>query len=520
MGSIPIEDKKLKLMSTNLLLSFLPEIFISFSVLIQLVFGSSLATHKAKNFPVFDKEIVFQTILILSGSFYLQYCANTVVESSLLSNDIGSLIIKRVVLFFSVPLTVVMGRGFVIQSISFAEFFTIFLLSLLGVLLLISSCDFLIAYLVLEMQALSFYILACFRKNSSFSTDAGLKYFVLGSFVSCIYLMGCLLIYGGLGTLNFNALMLLLSFPLENNYQELEKPVFLGFFLIVIALMFKLAIAPFHFWAPDVYEGAPLCSTIGFSVLPKVGLLYFFFKLLNVIGFNFFVISELLMVSGFLSIFIGSFLALRQTKLKRLILYSSLSQTGFFALALSLGTHNGFCALFVYALVYVGSSIVLWGYVVEFYGSQQKENRFKSKSIHTIYLTSMSNFLEKNTIAALLLVLLLFSIGGMPPSSGFLSKIVIFKSLLESNYLAISVGAILISAVSFYYYMRLIKVVSFEIQEVHESKEAFRSSFKDEFRDLFCCIAVFGSFSLYFFFFSPEFILALTDLIVLGTVGY
>jgi NADH-quinone oxidoreductase subunit N len=428
--------------------------------------------------------------------------------------------VKKLVLFFSVPLSIVMGRGFVVQVISFAEFFTIFLLSLLGILLLVSSCDFLIAYLVLEMQALSFYVLACFRKTSSFSTDAGLKYFILGSFVSCIYLMGCLLVYGGLGTLNFNALMLLLSFPLENNYQEIEKPIFIGFFLIVIALMFKLAIAPFHFWAPDVYEGAPLCSTIGFSIIPKIGLLYFFFKLLSIIGFNFFIISELLIFSGFLSIFIGAFLALRQTKLKRLVLYSSLSQTGFFALTLALGTHNGFCALFVYVLIYVLSSIMLWGYVVEFYSTQQKENRFKSKLIHTVYLTSMSNLFEKNPIAGLLLVLLLFSIGGMPPSSGFLSKVLVLKSLIESNYIAISVGAILVSSVSFYYYMRLIKVVFFEIQEVQGSKEAFRSSFKDEFRDLFCCITVFGSFSLYFFFFLPELILILTDLIVLGTAGY
>lgn len=507
-------------MSVNLLTSFLPEMFLSFCILIQLVFGSSLATHRTKNFPVFDKEIVFQTVLILLGTFYMQCCDNTTVESSLLSNDIGSLTVKKLVLFFSIPLTIVMGRGFVVQTISFAEFFTIFLLSLLGVLLLISSCDFLIAYLVLEMQALSYYILACFRKNSSFSTDAGLKYFVLGSFVSCIYLMGCLLVYGGLGTLNFNALMLLLSFPLENNYQEIEKPVFLGFFLIVIALMFKLAIAPFHFWAPDVYEGAPLCSTIGFSVIPKIGLLYFFFKLLNIIGFNFFVISDLLMVSGYLSISVGAFLALRQTKLKRLVLYSSLSQTGFFALTLALGTHNGFCALFVYALVYVLSSIIIWGYIVEFYSSQQKENRFKNKSIHTVYITSMSNLFEKNPIAALLLILLLFSIGGMPPSSGFLSKVLVLKSLIESNYFAISVGTILISSVSFYYYMRMIKVIFFEIEEIKGSKETFRSSFKDEFRDLFCCIAVFGSFGLYFFFFSPEFVLSLSDLIVLGTVGY
>ena len=140
-------------MSINLLTSFLPEIFLSFCILIQLVFGSSLATHRTKNFPVFDKEIVFQSVLVLLGSFYVQYCDNTTVESSLLSNDIGSLTVKKLVLFFSVPLSVIMGRGFVVQNISFAEFFTIFLLSLLGVLLLISSCDFLIAYLVLEMQA-------------------------------------------------------------------------------------------------------------------------------------------------------------------------------------------------------------------------------------------------------------------------------------------------------------------------------------------------------------------------------
>lgn len=518
MGSTPVEDNLNTYMKN--VISFFPEIFLVSSALIQLIFNTSVVTDRSKNFPINDKEVIFQTIAILSGCLILLLNINGHITTSLLSNDNGTQAIKVIIVSFSLPLVVIMGRAFVVQKINFGEFFTIFILSIVGILLLVSSTDFLVAYLALEMQALSFYVLACFRRSSSFSTDAGLKYFVLGSFVSGIYLMGCLLIYGGMGTLNFNALTLLLSFPLDSYSSELNKVVFVGFFLVVVSLMFKLAIVPFHSWAPDVYEGSPLCSTIGLSILPKIGLLYFFFKVLNLLGANFGLISDFLVISGCLSIAVGTFLALRQTRLKRFLIYSSISQTGFFAIGLGIGTYSGFCSLFMYLILYVASSIVLWGFVVEFYCSQQRRNDLKARPIRPVYISTISNYFLKNKIASLLFIGLLFSIGGMPPSSGFLAKIFILKSLIDSDYQIVAVFVILISSISFFYYLRIIKIIFFELETMRESKELFESTYDDEFSDLFCCLTVFTCFAIYLILLYPEFLVLTADLIVLGTKGY
>jgi NADH-quinone oxidoreductase subunit N len=504
----------------KMLIAFSTEIFLVSAILLQITYNTSIVTDRSKNFPIIDKEIVFQTLLILFGSLMIVVNTETQITTSLLSTDNGTQAVKFIILSFSLPLVLVMGRAFVVQKINFGEFFTIFLLSVVGILILVSSTDFLVAYLALEMQALSFYVLACFRRSSSFSTDAGLKYFVLGSVVSGIYLMGCLLIYGGMGTLNFNALTLLLSFPLDSYSSELDKVVSLGVFLVAVSLMFKLAIVPFHSWAPDVYEGSPLCSTIGFSILPKIGLIYFFFKVINFFGPNFAFISDFLIISGCLSILIGTYLALRQTRLKRFLIYSSISQTGFFAIGLGLGTYSGFCSLFIYLILYVASSIVIWGFVVEFYSSQQRLNSLRGKAIRPVYISTVSNYFFKNKIASLLFIGLLFSIGGMPPSGGFLAKILILKSLVDADYQIVAVFVILISSISFFYYLRIIKIIFFELETIQESKELFQSTFEDEFSDLFGCLTVLTCLALYSVLFYPEFLVLTADLIVLGTKGY
>ena len=508
------------MITTKLLISFTPEIYLSIMILGQLLFVSFLSTDKTRNFPCFDKEMLFQTLLILVGCFYILCKCNLTIETSLLANDLGTLLLKRIIVLFSLPLIMVLGRAFVIQTISFGEFFVIFLISFLGLFLLISSCDFVTAYLSLEIQALSFYVLCSFKKSSAYSTDAGLKYFVLGSFVSCLYLMGCLLVYGGLGTLNFNALLLLLSFPLESYSVELKSFVFLGVSLIVMSLLFKVAAVPFHFWAPDVYEGAPLCSTIGISILPKIGLFYFFFNLVNIFGINFYLIFDFLVVSGLCTIFIGTYLALVQTRLKRFMIYSSMAQTGFFVLSLGLGNYTGFCALFFFLFVYAVSSIIFWGFIVEFYSSQKEINRFNLKPLHPIYLTTVSNLFSKTKVGGAIFLIVLLSIGGMPPSAGFLSKVFVLKDAISLGFQLVSIAVVLISAVSFYYYLRLIKIAFFEIEVTKKNKKVFQSIFRNVLTDSILSVLVFGSFGLFISFFIPEYILLYVDLIVLGTGSY
>ena len=282
-------------MDSILLKSFIPEIFLSLSILIQLVFNSSLINNLKFNYPLIDKEIFWQTFFILFCllCLLLNLKVTSFFSTFIFFNDESSRLIK--ILFVSSCLisSFVILRSFSLQSLNFFEYFSVFLLSVLALLLLTSSCDLLSTYLVIEMQALCFYILASFRRNSSFSTEAGLKYFISGSFISGIFLFGASLIYGGLGTLNFNHISLLLSFSLNEELIYLKGFVLIGIFLVIITLLFKIAAAPFHFWSPDVYEGAPLSSTIIFSIIPKLIIFSFFIKWICVISDIFYDIKDI-----------------------------------------------------------------------------------------------------------------------------------------------------------------------------------------------------------------------------------
>lgn len=507
-------------MSMKLITTFLPEIALTAMTLIQILINVYQINKKENNFPIISEQAIYQTFLILVITLILQISNENITQQSLLCMDVGCQTIKVVLLFFSLPLTLIIGRAFVIQNACFVEFFSIFLFSIVGSLLLISASDFLVAYLALEMQALSFYVLACFNRTSSFSTDAGLKYFILGSFVSGIFLMGCLFIYGTLGTLNLSQITVLLSIPLKTYSWELNEVLSSGVLLVTISLLFKLAVVPFHFWAPDVYEGAPTYSTIAISILPKIATMYFFLKVLNMIGPHCSFILDFLIGCGCASIVVGACLAILQNRAKRFFVYSSIAQTGFFVIALGIGTYTSFHSLFVFLIIYTGSTILIWGFFVDILANQKRLSQFKLKTSKPVYLSTISNYFLKNKIASLILIGVLFSIGGMPPSGGFLAKIRVLECLVDSEFLGIAIFVIFVSSLSFFYYLRFVKIIFFEVEQVRENKEMLNSGFKDSFDDLFCCLAIFGCLCLYFVLFNPELLILISDLIVLGTKGY
>jgi NADH-quinone oxidoreductase subunit N len=228
------------------------------------------------------------------------------------------------------------------------------------------------------MQALCFYILASFRRNSAFSTEAGLKYFISGSFISGLFLFGASLIYGALGTLNFNNLSLLLSFPIENDFIYIKYFVIIGVLLVTVTLLFKIAAAPFHSWSPDVYEGSPLSSTIIFSILPKIVIFSFFIKWVCILSSIFYDIKSLLTIAGVLSVFVGTFFALKQKRVKRLVIYSSIAQIGFLVAALCSNSLDGFSAIFFFLIIYIITAILTWSHVNLFYTFQKRVNTFNN----------------------------------------------------------------------------------------------------------------------------------------------
>ena len=374
--------------------SFIPEIFLSISILLQLVFNARLINNVNFNFPLINKEILGQFFFILFCLLVL--LLNLKIQgffpNFLFLNDEGGRVVKLFLLSFSLLSSVIILNGFVLQKLNFFEFFNVFLLSILSLLLLVNSYDLISTYLIIEMQALCFYILASFRRNSSFSTEAGLKYFVSGSFISGFFLFGCSLIYGGLGTLNLNTIELLLSFDLKEEFSFIHSFVLIGILFVTITLLFKVSAAPFHFWSPDVYEGSPLSTTIIFSIVPKLSLFTFFVKWLSSISILFLDIKFVLIAIGVCSVFMGTFFAIRQKRLKRLIIYSSIAQVGFLVAILGVQTIDAYTSLYFFLIIYMISSILIWSNITLFYDSQNLFNIFKKVIYNSFFYIIITDF--------------------------------------------------------------------------------------------------------------------------------
>lgn len=336
------------------------------------------------------------------------------------------------------------------------EYIILILSASFSLCLLIGANDFLSFYLTLEMQSLCLYVLAASKKTSTFSTEAGLKYFVLGAFSSCLLLLGISLFYGVFGTTNFDFLTLLL----ETKFVGLEQTIYIiclaSVLLIFVSFFFKLAAAPFHIWVADVYEGAPLSSTVFFVLLPKFSLfiiiLRIYFGVFNSFQGDIFNAVGLV---GFISVFVGSFVALKQKKLKRLLTFSSISHVGYLLLALSSSTFQGVEALLFYLILYSLTNLSLWTILIVMSFPQTTQ---KSRTI-----VDFSVLTRNNLILGCCSLAFIFSLAGLPPFAGFYAKFLVFSATINSSFLVLSGVVLLISLVSAYYYIRLIKNIFFEV---------------------------------------------------------
>lgn len=338
-------------MDNLILKSFIPEIFFSVALLFLILFNIRETSSILQKRPIINYELLTQFFFLftLVLSLLLSVKIEGVFSNFLLLNDTASLYIK--VLFFSLAifLLVPIWHAFVCQQINFFEFFILLSFILLASLLLISCFDLLTAYLGLELQALCLYTLAGIKRDSIFSTEAAIKYFIIGSFFSCIFLFGTLLLYGEFGTVNFYILRLLTEIPQSCTYTN---SLLFGCSLILITFFFKLALVPFHFWAPIVYDGAPFCSTIILVVLPKFVLGTFLIRFLLVTPHILKDFEFMFYIVGTLSIICGTFYALRQTRVKKLFIYSSIVQLGFFIIALSTLSEETIQSLYFFFIVY------------------------------------------------------------------------------------------------------------------------------------------------------------------------
>nr|WCH58029.1 NADH dehydrogenase subunit 2 [Hypnea brasiliensis] len=435
-----------------------PDIFISSSACILLIYGVFFSLSKGK--PLLVKNLGFLTLQVsLMGfslsffqvSYYITIWQNLII-SDCFTQDTKYIIIQFFI--FWICLTFLYN---IFEKMNSFEYWILILLSLLAILLIIQANDLLFIYLVIELQSLVFYILASFKRTSEFSTEAGLKYFVLGAFSSALLLFGISLIYALTGLTNLNDLSKFFTgIFLEESLLTLG--IFSGLVLILAALLFKLSAAPFHMWSPDVYEGSPTSVTAFFSIMPKLPVLSLVYRFL-VFSFHDFINIwyNIILFVVFLSIFIGTLSAFSQKKWKRFFAYSSITHVGFFLLAMLLGDSesisNSLFYVFIYLITMLGTFSILLSL------------RFFNYNYHyqTRYLNEVSGLSKISPTIAIIFSMILFSMAGIPPLAGFFAKFFVLLAALQAGAVGIAIFIVLLSCIACFYYIQIIKTMYFNI---------------------------------------------------------
>ena len=450
-----------------------------------------------------------------------------------------------------------------------AEYSLIVLFSTLGASLLVSSADLISMYLSIELQSFGVYILSTLYRDSESSTSAGLKYFLLGGLSSCLILLGAGLIYSYTGLTNFESIYSIVS---VSNSQSITQGLSLGLIIIIIGFLFKIAAAPLHHWSPDVYDDTPTIVTIWLTIMPKISIIIFLLELQSQIGLiennvsissmtsllesvssiytqenTVYILKNLLLISSLLSLIIGTVVGLAQSRLKRLLAYSTISHIGFILLALAINSEQSVDSLIFYIIQYSITNlntfliILALGYILK--NSILKNKNLNNSTLGNKGLETDIKFISElkgqffsNPLLSISLTVCLFSMAGIPPLMGFFAKQFVLFSAIQSGYYFMAILGIIVSVISASYYLKIIKVLHSPITlvgdtELHievESQEFKpKTSDNDNINNSESMITNFHSFlistltlSIFFFVLKPSLLLNSTQLLSLSLFYY
>jgi len=312
-------------------------------------------------------------------------------------------------------------------------------------MVMISSNDLMVFYMGLELQSLALYVLATFNRDQLKSSEAGLKYFVLSALSSGLLLYGCSLIYGFSGSTNFDVI--------SSQLNSSEYVLTFGIVFILVGLAFKISAVPFHMWAPDVYEGSPTSVTLFFTMVPKIAALTVFIRFLYVPFLN--LIDQWQMIIIFLSIasmLFGAVAAIGQTNIKRLIAYSSIGHIGYTLAGLATGSNEGIQSSIIYITIYVIMNLALFSCLL-----MLKRNNEYYENIE-----DLSGLSKNHPLLSLSLLIILFSLAGIPPLAGFFAKFYIFTAVIEQSMYFLAIVGLLSTVIAAFYYLRIIKIIYFD----------------------------------------------------------
>ncbi len=334
------------------------------------------------------------------------------------------------------------------RSIGQCEYYVLGLFGVLGMMVMASAGHLLVIYMGLELMSLCLYAMVAFQRDSSEATEASMKYFVLGAIASGCLLYGMSILYGLTGTLEIAAIQDAVRTMSADNVALIFALVF-----VIVALAFKLGAAPFHMWVPDVYHGAPTSTTLYLGAAPKIAAFAMLMRLL-IGGLDHLsdIWQDMFIIIALLSIIVGNVTAIVQSNIKRMLAYSTIAHMGFLLLGILSASHEGYAAALFYVLVYSVMSLGAFGMIVLF-ASQGRECDM---------IEDYRGLNARNPWMALLMLLLMFSLAGVPPTVGFYAKFAVIQALVDAELVWVAVVAVIFAVVGAFYYLRVIKVIYFD----------------------------------------------------------
>lgn len=456
----------------------LPELLITLGTVVLLMVGAFYTKNSYRNVGFFSL-----CLLVLAAAFLNVVPSSGTAFNGAVSVDNFTKYIKLLILVGSFS-SIIMAYNKQGACAKF-ELFILYLFATVGMLLMVSAANMLSLYLSLELQSLALYALAAFSRNNLRSSEAGAKYFILGSLSSGILLYGISLIYGCTGQIGFYEIF---AYFANTNYTP---ALVFGVVFVIIAMAFKISAAPFHMWAPDVYEGSPTIVTAFFAGAPKIAS----FALLTRLAIHSFAPltagpdvmhawQQLIMIISVCSMLIGAFGAIGQTNIKRLIAYSSIGHIGYILVSLISGTTYAIFGVVTYLTIYLATTIGLFSFLLVL-----KNEHF------VLDIKDLSGLNKSNSLLATAVTIYMFSLAGIPPLAGFFAKWYAFAAAVQSGFVALALVGVVTSVISAFYYLRVIKIIWFDDPKL---------SFDNHSKPLLYLIGITSAFLVFYIIFAGK----------------
>ena len=407
--------------------------------------GASLAYGLSKLTMIASAVLVYREIGGLEGLAYSDTYIRDALSNAL---KIAIFVINIAVLMYSTSYLKA-------RDLFKGEYYVLAVFATLGMSVMVSAHHFLTLYLGLELMSLCLYAMVAMHRDSAVATEAAMKYFILGALASGMLLYGMSIIYGVTGSLSISAVATAIQTGgLDNTVLSF------GLVFLVIGVGFKLGAVPFHMWLPDVYEGAPTAMTLFIATTPKLAAFAMMIRLLvEGLGDIQMYWQDMLVMLSVLSVVLGNIVAIAQTNLKRMLAYSTISHVGFILLGIISGTDEGYAGSLFYALTYTLMTLAAFGMII-----LMSRRGFEAEEI-----ADYKGLSQRHPWFALMMLIVMFSMAGIPPLVGFYAKLAVIKSIIDIGLISVAVLVVVMSVIGAFYYLRVIKVMYFdEAEEAYE----------------------------------------------------